>query len=60
MSDHLLIGAAARFEVGLCRVKLGDGVGAARLGLRHVGARHLAHIEPILGLFELLGQDIDV
>jgi hypothetical protein len=31
-----------------------------RFGLRHVGARHLAHIETIARLLELLGQNFDV
>ena len=34
--------------------------GEPRFGLRHVGARHLADIEAVAGLLELLGQHLDV
>ena len=60
MADDLLVGGAARLEVGLRGIELGDGVRPARLGLGHVGARHLADIEAVLGLAELLGQHLDV
>ena len=60
MADDLFVGGAARLEVGLRGIELGNGVGPARLGLGHVGARHLADIEAVLGLAELLGQHLDV
>ena len=60
MPDHLLIGGAARLEVGLRGIELGNGVRPARFGLGHVGARHLAIFESVLGLPELLGQHIDI
>ena len=60
MADHLLVGGAARLEVGLGGIKLGDRVRPSRFGLGHVGAGHLADIEAILGLPELLGQHVDI
>ena len=42
MADHLLEEAAARAQVGARGIEAGDGVGAARLGLRDVRACHLA------------------
>ena len=60
MADDLLISRAARLEIGLSGGERGERLGAARFGLRHVGARHLADIEAVLGRLELLGQHGDV
>ena len=56
MADDLLIGRAARLEIGLSGGKRGKRLGAARFRLRHVGARHLADIETVLGRLQLLGE----
>src|SRR5215510_13736884 len=56
MTDDLLVGGVARLQIGLGRGQGRQSLGAAGLGLGHVGARHLAHIETILGRLELLGE----
>ncbi len=56
MADDLLVSGAARLQIGLGRSQGGQRLGAAGLGLGHVGARDLADIEAVLGRLELLGQ----
>ena len=60
MADDLLVSRAAGLEIGLGRGERRQRLGAPRFGLRHVGARHLADIETVLGRLELLGQHGDV
>ena len=60
MANDLLVSGAARLEVGLRRGEGRKRFGAASLGLCHVGARHLADIEAVLGRLELLGQHLHV
>ena len=60
MANDLLVSGAARLEIGLRRGEGGERFRAASLGLRHVGARHLADIEAVLGRLELLGQHLHV
>ena len=60
VADDLLVGGAARLEVGLSRGQGRQRLRAAGLGLGHVGARHLADIEPVFGGLELLAQQRDV
>ena len=56
MTDDLLVGGVARLQIGLGRGQGRQSLGAAGLGLGRVGARHLAHIETVLGRLELLGE----
>src|SRR5262249_35906971 len=56
MTHDLLIGGVARLQIGLRCGQGRQSFGAAGLGLGHVGARHLAHIETVLGRLELLGE----
>src|SRR5215831_19402172 len=56
MTDDLLVGGVARLQIGLGRGQGRQSLGAAGLGLCHVGARHLAHIETVLGRLELLSE----
>ena len=60
MADDLLVGRAARLEIGLGCGERRQRLSAPGFGLRHVGARHLADIEAVLGRLELLGQHGDV
>ena len=60
MADDLLISRAAGLEIGLRRGERGQRLRAAGFCLGHVGAGHLADIEPVLGRLELLGQHGDV
>ena len=60
MADDLLVSGAAGLEIGLGRGERRQRLSATGFGLRHVGARHLADIETVLGRLELLGQHGDV
>ena len=60
VADHLLIDRPARLQIRLRHVEVGNRAGPTRLGLRHVGARHLADIEAVPGLLQLLRQHRDV
>ena len=44
----------------MCVEQLAAPGGEPQFRLRHVGARHLADIEAVAGLFELLGEHFDV
>ena len=59
-ADHLPISRDAGAQVGLGEAHLRARGGEARLGLRHVGAGHLADVEAIAGLTQLLLDDFDV
>ena len=60
VADHLLIDRPARLQIRLRHVEVGNRAGPSRLGLRHVGARHLADIEAVPRLLQLLRQHFDV
>ena len=60
MADDLLEAAAAGAQVGARSIEAGDCVGAAGLGLRHVGARHLADGEAVLRRLQFARQHVDV
>ncbi len=60
MADDLLVSRAACLEIGLGGGERGERLRAAGFCLRHIGARHLTHIESVLGRLELLGQHGDV
>ena len=60
MADHALEGGAGRLQVGARQVERGHGGGAARLRLRHVGARHLADVEAVLRGAQIARQHRDV
>ena len=60
MADDELIAAAAGAQVGARGVETGNGVGATGLGLRHVGARHLADGEAVLRGLQFARQHVDV
>ena len=53
-ADHLTILRHAGAKVSLREARLRAGGRKAGLRLRHVGARHLAHIEAVVGLAQLL------
>ena len=56
----LPIGGARRRQVRLCGQHLRAAGGEPRFGLRHVGLRHLADVEAIARLPQLLLQHLDV
>ncbi len=60
MADLALVGGAAGLQVGAGKVERRYGSGAAGLRLRHVGARHLADVEAVLGGLEIARQHGDV
>ena len=60
MADHALEGGAAGLQVGARQIERRHRGGAARLRLRHVGARHLADVEAVLGGPQIARQHRDV
>ena len=60
MADHALEGGAAGLQVGAGEIERRHGGGAAGLRLRHVGARHLADVEAVLGGLQIARQHGDV
>ena len=60
MADLALVGGTAGLQVGTGKVERRYGSGAASLRLRHVGARHLADVEAVLGGLEVARQHGDV
>ena len=59
-ADHLPIGRRRRLVIGFRGEHLRAAGGQPRFRLRHVGARHLADIEAVAGLPQLLLQHLDV
>ena len=59
-ADHLAIGRRRGLVVGFRGEHLRAAGGQPRFRLRHVGARHLADIEAVAGLPQLLLQHLDV
>ncbi len=60
MADDLLVGSAARLQIGLGPGERGERLGAPGLGLGHVGPRHLTDIEAVAGRLELLAEHADI
>ena len=59
-ADHLAILGDAGAQIGLGETGLRPRGGEAGLRLRHVGTGHLADIEAVVGLAQLLVDDFDV
>ena len=60
MADHPLEGGAAGLQVGARQIQRRHRGGAPRLRLRHVRARHLAHVEAVLRGAQIARQHRDV
>ena len=59
-SDDLLVDSAARLEVGARAFEVAHRLCAAGFGLGHVGARHLADSEALLGRLQFLTEEIEI